>query len=306
MDCRSTTEYRYAAVTVATLGTINPLVDYTVDATVTAMHERHTVARRTSERNAHVVVTLVGELPEVRPPTDLQRGRQARVVLAAITSKLQLAHRERRIADAEIETVTITCVVVAGTRWCRIAIENRQQKGCVFGKLVFYPRADGRQRIRGSASRQIGRCNGWPIALQEDLAEIAVGIRGELTKSNADRSNPALQLKFGQSHSRCGFYCRNRIRAADIVSTDAAIIINSKRIDVEAPVLPAGKLFQINQKLGLQLALNDRALPDPSGHISQHVVGVDQIVRDAATAERFAVPIKISVVRAGSSQLTAG
>src|SRR5262249_48584357 len=101
---RSTGEYRYAAVTVATLGTIDLLVDYTVDAPVAAMHERHAVACRTSERNAHVVVTLVGELPEVSPSADFQRRREVSIVFAAITSKLQLAHDERRIADAKIET----------------------------------------------------------------------------------------------------------------------------------------------------------------------------------------------------------
>src|SRR5262249_1480202 len=55
--------------------------------------------------------------------------------------------------------------------------------------------------------------------------------------------------------------------------------------------------FQIDQKLRLQLALDDRAGSNAAGHIAQHVIGGDQIVRDAAIVEPFAVPVKISVVR---------
>src|SRR5262249_42755390 len=65
---RSRAEYRHAAVTVAAFGTIDLLVDHTVDPPVTAVHERQAIACRAGKRNADVVVALVGKLPEVRPP----------------------------------------------------------------------------------------------------------------------------------------------------------------------------------------------------------------------------------------------
>src|SRR5262249_54573415 len=153
-----------------------------------------------------------------------------------------------------------------------------KQKRRVFGKLVFYARADGGQWISRSTARQIDRGDRRPIALQKDLTEIAVeelSVRGELAKSDADRSDPALQPQFGKSDRRCGFDCRDCIHASDVVTADAPIIVNSERIGVEAPVLPSGEFFQVDQKLALQLALDDRASSNAAGHIAQHVVGID-------------------------------
>src|SRR5262249_34140982 len=254
---------------------------------------------RTGKRHPDIVVSLVSELPKLVPAADFQRRRKVGIVLAAVASKLQLTDHERWVTHTKIEPVTIAGVGLARTRSRRITVKNRKQKRRVFGKLVFYARADGGQWISRSTARQIDRGDRRPIALQKDLTEIAVeelSVRGELAKPDADRSDPALEPQFGKSDRGCGFDRRNCVHASDIVTADAAIIVDSERIGVEAPVLPSGKFFEIDQKLALQLALDDCAGSNAAGRVAQHIIGGDQIVRDAAIAEPFAVPVEISVI----------
>ena len=105
------------------------------------MHERYAVARRTGQRQSGVVEAFVGELPEVTPGSDFDRTCEAGVLFSLIAAELQFANEECGVAQAEIQTVSVACVGIAGagSRW--IAIKGCEKERRIFVEVDFQTHA---------------------------------------------------------------------------------------------------------------------------------------------------------------------
>src|SRR5262249_17769238 len=104
--------------------------------------------------------------------------------------------------------------------------------------------------------------------------------------------NPQLR----QAHRRRRFNGGNRIHAADVIAAYAAGVIDSKGIRVERPVFPAGQLLKIDQQLPFDLALVDRAAANATPRVAQNVVGIDDVVSDAAVEKIFADSVRVAAL----------
>src|SRR5262249_36622506 len=174
---------------------IELLIDHSINSIVAAVHDRYAAARGAGQKRAVIGEALIGELAEMRPAADLQSRGKPGVIFSTIVPPLKFAHHERRILEAKTQAIAIACMgsgVTAGS--CGVAVEDRKQQRGVLRQFVLYARANRRQRIGRPTSGQVDRTDRRPIALQEDLAEIAIkelGVRRELAKSETQRTKPA-------------------------------------------------------------------------------------------------------------------
>src|SRR5947209_7621536 len=114
-------------------------------------------------------IGLVGKQAEMTPGADLVNSSKAGVGLALIDAVLRLADHEGRIANAEIQSVFVALLLVAGTWSGRVAIKDRNEKGPGLVGLDLQPHAGSRQRKGGPAARQVLRGDRRPIALQKEI-----------------------------------------------------------------------------------------------------------------------------------------
>src|SRR5262249_16958274 len=172
---RGTVENRNAGVCAAPRNPIELLIDHSVKSKVAAVHDRYAAACGACQKRPVIGEALVWKLAKMTPAADLQSRGKPGVVFCAIMPPLKFADHERRILEAKTQAIAIACIGIGVAAGCRrIAVEDRKQQRGVLRQFVLYARSNGRQRISGSASRQVDRADRRPIALQENLADVAV------------------------------------------------------------------------------------------------------------------------------------
>src|SRR5215831_17106035 len=279
---RGAVENRNAGVCAAARHPIELLIDDSIKSKVAAVHDRYAAARGACQERAVIGEALIGKLAKMRPAADLQSRGKPGVILSAIMPPLKFTDHERGILESKAQAIAIACIgisVAAGS--CRVAVEDRKQQRSILRQFILYSRPDRGQWIGRSAAGQVDGADGRPIALQEYLTQVAIkklGVRRELAKPEAQRTKPAFKPQLRQAHCRRRLDRRDRVHAADIVASDAAVVIDAEGIGVERPVLPAGELVEIDVELRLQLALIDGAAPDTAGHIAQDIICINEIV----------------------------
>jgi hypothetical protein len=211
----------------------------------------------------------------------------ARIELIGI---LQLAHQQRRIAQAEIQAVRIEILRILHTGARGIAVEHGKQQGQLIGEFRAGADAERAQREGRAAGGKVNTRDRRPAESGVEqaagiFAVVELNVGAELPEPQRDISESLFDPQLIKARVIDRLDIAHRHQVAEIFARKS-VAVTVDDVGVELRARPAEQFFQIGIDAEIEAAVVYRAAPDAARPIAEHLAGVRKARPDAIGLER--------------------